>query len=74
MILMDVMMPVMDGLQATRAIRTLNRADALRVPIIAMTANAYDDDVERALEAGMNEYIAKPVEMRKLIDTVKKVL
>lgn len=73
-ILMDVMMPVMDGLQATRAIRTLDRADALRVPIIAMTANAYDDDVERALEAGMNEYIAKPVEMRKLIDTVKKVL
>ena len=67
-------MPVMDGLQATREIRALERADARRVPIIAMTANAYDDDVERALEAGMNEYIAKPVEMRKLIDTVKKFL
>ena len=73
-ILMDVMMPVMDGLQATREIRALERADARSVPIIAMTANAYDDDVERALEAGMNEYIAKPVEKRKLIDIVKKFL
>ena len=73
-ILMDVMMPVMDGFQATQAIRALERTDALRVPIIAMTANAYADDVERALAAGMNEHVAKPVEMRKLIDAVKKFL
>lgn len=73
-ILMDLMMPVMDGLQATAKIRALERADAQTVPIIAMTANAYADDVERALAAGMNEHIAKPVEMRKLIDTVQKFL
>ncbi len=73
-ILMDLMMPVMDGIQATGAIRTMEREDAHRVPIIAMTANAYADDVERTLAAGMNEHIAKPVEMRKLIDTIQKFL
>ncbi len=61
-ILMDIRMPVMDGLEATRRIRQLDRKDALTVPIIAMTANAYTDDVKTALDAGMNAHLGKPVE------------
>ena len=66
-ILMDVMMPVMDGLEATRAIRALDREDAKTVPIIAMTANAYDEDKRRCLEAGMNAHMAKPIDGGTLI-------
>ena len=67
---MDVMMPVMDGLTATRTIRELKRPDAKKIPIIAMTANAFKEDQEKCLEAGMNAHIAKPIEM----EHVKKII
>lgn len=66
LILMDVMMPEMNGLEATRAIRALNRPDAKTVPIAAMSANAFADDVKASLDAGMNEHIAKPVSVGRL--------
>ncbi|SEQ23371.1 CheY chemotaxis protein or a CheY-like REC (receiver) domain [Lachnospiraceae bacterium NE2001] len=66
-ILMDVRMPVMDGLEASRAIRALDREDAKRIPIIALTANAFDDDVQRSLQAGMNAHLTKPVDMENLL-------
>ena len=66
-ILMDVRMPEMDGLEATEAIRALNREDAKRIPIIALTANAFDEDVQRSLQAGMNAHLTKPVESEQLI-------
>ena len=62
LIFMDVMMPQMNGYEATRAIRELDRPDAVSVPIIAMTANAYAEDVREAKEAGMNEHMAKPLD------------
>lgn len=65
-ILMDVRMPEMDGLEATAAIRALDREDAKRIPIIAMTANAFDEDVQRSLQAGMNAHLSKPVEPDRL--------
>lgn len=61
LILMDIRMPVMDGLEAARAIRSLDRPDAKTVPIIAMTANAYEEDIEKSLSCGMNAHLAKPV-------------
>ncbi len=69
-ILMDIMMPVMDGLEATRTIRKMPRSDATTVPIIAMTANAFQEDRQRVLEAGMNEHLTKPLESEKLIATI----
>ena len=69
---MDVRMPVMNGLDATRAIRALNRPDAKTIPIVAMTANAYEDDIRRAREAGMNGHIAKPVEPKILTAALKQ--
>ena len=71
-ILMDLRMPVMDGLEATRCIRALDREDAKKLPIIAVTANAFESDVQNALEAGMNEHLAKPADADKLYDTLKK--
>ena len=59
---MDIRMPVMDGLEAAEAIRKLERADAKSIPIIALTANAFDEDVQRSLQAGMNAHLSKPVE------------
>ena len=67
LILMDVMMPVMDGLEATRQIRSLEREDAKKIPIFAMTANAFSDDRRRCKEAGMTEHLAKPLDSEKLI-------
>ena len=65
-ILMDIMMPVMNGLEAARQIRSLNRPDADRIPILAMTANAFQDDVDRSLEAGMTGHITKPLDVKKM--------
>ena len=69
-ILMDVMMPVIDGLSATRKIRALDRKDAGSIPIIAMTANAFDEDVRQCMEAGMNAHLSKPLEMKKVVETI----
>lgn len=71
-ILMDVMMPVMDGVTATKRIRKLKRKDARTVPVIAMTANVFNEDIIAAKEAGMNEHIAKPLDFDKLIHTLAK--
>lgn len=74
LIVMDIMMPVMDGYAATKAIRALERPDAKTVPITAMSANAFEDDVRKSMEAGMNGHIAKPVEEKKLIEVLTKLL
>ena len=73
-ILMDVRMPKMDGLAATAAIRALDRADAKRVPIIALTANAFDEDVQRSLQAGMNAHLTKPVEPNVLYQVLGELI
>ena len=73
-VLMDARVPAMDGLEATRAIRSLNRPDAKTIPIIAMTANAFDDDVQRSLQAGMNAHLSKPVEPDRLYDTLDRLI
>lgn len=65
-IFMDVMMPVMDGLEATRRIRSLNREDAKTTPIIALSANAFEDDIKECLDAGMNAHVAKPIDVNVL--------
>lgn len=72
MILMDIRMPVMDGLCAARKIRSLSRADAKTVPIIAMTANAYAEDIEKSRQAGMDAHLAKPVEAGLLYTTIDR--
>jgi len=72
-ILMDVRMPVMDGLEATKVIRGLDRPDAKTIPIIAMTANAFDEDVQRSLQAGMTAHLSKPVEPDRLYETLAKL-
>ncbi len=71
-IFMDVQMPVMNGLDAARAIRNLDRADAESVPIFAMTANAFDDDRQEVLAAGMNEHIAKPLRVKRIYELLAK--
>ena len=73
-ILMDIMMPVMNGYKATKMIRSLDRADAKEVPIIAMTANAFAEDRIRVKEAGMNEHVAKPVDVELLIKVIHKLV
>ena len=73
-ILMDVRMPEMDGLAATKAIRSLDREDAKSVPIIAMTANAFDEDVQRSLQVGMNAHLSKPVEPEHLYQTLEELI
>ncbi len=73
-ILMDVRMPVMDGLTATRTIRALDHPDAQTIPIIAMTANVFDEDVEKCLEAGMNTHLAKPIEPELLFLELAKLI
>ena len=72
LILMDLMMPVMDGLAATHAIRALDRPDAASVPIIAMTANAFDEDRARTKAAGMNAHLSKPLDMQALVEAVQR--
>lgn len=73
-ILMDVRMPVMDGLEATRAIRDLSRADAKTIPIIALTANAIDEDVKYSLQAGMNAHLTKPVDSEQLFQLMGELI
>lgn len=73
-IFMDIRMPVMDGLEATRFIRNLDREDAKSIPIIAMTANAFDEDIKRSIEAGMTEHLAKPINPEILFTTMQKYL
>ncbi|MBQ4404737.1 MAG: response regulator [Selenomonadaceae bacterium] len=73
-VLMDIRMPVMDGLEATAAIRALNHPDAKKVPIIAMTANAFDEDVQRSLKAGMNAHLTKPADPEHLYATLQELI
>lgn len=71
-ILMDVMMPVMDGLEATRKIRALDRIDAATIPIIALTANAFYEDVKKCIESGMNAHLSKPLEIERVVEMIVK--
>jgi len=73
-ILMDIMMPVMNGYEATKMIRSLDREDAKKIPIIAMTANAFEEDKKMALASGMNDHVAKPIDMNVLLPTIMKYM
>ena len=73
-ILMDMRMPEMDGLEATRTIRGMEREDAKTIPIIALTANAFDEDVQRSLQAGLNAHLSKPVEPEALFSTLESLI
>ncbi|MGO4945169.1 ATP-binding response regulator [Blautia sp. Sow4_E7] len=72
LILMDVQMPVMNGYEATRRIRSSSHPDAVRIPVIAMTANAFSEDIYAARQAGMNEHLSKPVEIAKMYHILRK--
>ena len=67
-------MPIMDGYEATRQIRKLPNPETANIPIVAMTANAFEEDRQKALEAGMNEHVSKPIDLARLLEAVKKVL
>ena len=71
-IFMDVRMPIMNGYEATRAIRGLERPDAQEIPIIAMTADAFSEDIQHCLESGMNAHTAKPINLDELLALLKK--
>jgi CheY-like chemotaxis protein len=73
-ILMDMRMPVMDGLEATKAIRSLDREDAKEIPVVALTANAFDEDVERSMQAGLNAHLSKPVDPEVLFETLETLI
>ena len=73
MILMDVQMPVMNGYEATKAIRRSSHELAKTIPIIAMTANAFSEDIQHSLAAGMNAHVSKPVEMKVLEKTIRSI-
>ena len=73
-ILMDMRMPEMDGLEATRVIRAMDRADAKTIPIIALTANAFDEDVQRSMQAGLNAHLSKPVDPDNLFETLEGMI
>ena len=73
-ILMDMRMPEMDGLTATRTIRAMDRADSKEIPIIALTANAFDEDVQRSMQAGLNAHLSKPVEPDSLYETLESLI
>ena len=74
LIFMDIQMPMMNGYDATRAIRAMNRDYCRKIPIVAMTANAFAEDVQAAKTVGMNEHIAKPLELKILIKTLNRWL
>ena len=73
LVLMDVQMPVMDGLEATRRIRRLSNPQQASIPILAMTANAFNEDRDIALEAGMDGFLSKPIDVEELIRTLQRV-
>jgi CheY-like chemotaxis protein len=73
-VLMDMRMPEMDGLEATRTIREMERPDAKTIPIIALTANAFDEDVQRSMQAGLNAHLSKPVEPESLFATLESLI
>ena len=73
-ILMDMRMPEMDGLEATRRIRAMRRPDAKEIPIIALTANAFDEDVQRSLQAGLDAHLSKPVQPESLYETLESLI
>ena len=73
-ILMDIQMPIMDGYKATRAIRRFSDKKKAGIPIVAMTANAFTEDKERALESGMNDHVAKPIDMKVLMSVMEEQL
>ena len=73
-ILMDMRMPEMDGLEATRRIRAMDKADAKSIPIIALTANAFDEDVQRSMQAGLNAHLSKPVSPDSLFETLETLI
>ena len=71
-ILMDIQMPIMNGYEATQAIRALNRNDAKRIPILALSANTFTSDLGKAFNVGMNDHIAKPIDIQLLIEVLQK--
>ena len=73
-VLMDIRMPEMNGLEAAQAIRALDRPDAGTIPIIALTANAFEEDVQRSLQAGMNAHLSKPVDPERLCETLYRLI
>ena len=73
-ILMDIMMPVMNGYEAAKMIRSMDREDAKTIPIIAMTANAFTEDRIKAKEAGMDEHISKPIDMKLLVKIIHELV
>ena len=72
-VLMDIRMPVMNGLEATRAIRALDREDAVQIPVIAMSANAFDEDKAAAMEAGITSYLVKPLDIGLLMEALSDI-
>ncbi|MDE6107801.1 MAG: response regulator, partial [Oscillospiraceae bacterium] len=74
LILMDIQMPVMDGYTATRTIRAMEDPAKAKIPIVAMTANAFEEDRQKALEAGMNGHVPKPIDILRLMETLKEIL
>ncbi|MFR6120534.1 MAG: response regulator [[Clostridium] scindens] len=73
-ILMDIRMPVMDGLESTRCIRTSGRPDARTIPILALTANAFDEDLKKSMESGMNGHLSKPIQVEELLELLSKCI
>lgn len=73
-ILMDIRMPVMDGLEAARRIRTSDRPDSRTVPIIALTANAFDEDTKKSIASGMNGHLSKPIQVEKMLALLGKCM
>lgn len=73
-VLMDIGMPVMDGLEAARQMRALKKQDAKTIPILAMTANAFEEDAQKSIDAGMNAHLGKPIEPELLYGTLKQCL